>query len=429
MRIDFSKLIPIFAFCMALFLPIHTGLSNLFLILIFVASFFTYVIQKKFIKRNPKALVFTLLPIFLLYAVGLLYSDPPFFGTKTLGQTVSFVLCPLTLLFLPIEILKRSKAALLKGIIIGSLVSVSFLLINNFLNYYATRPFPSIDDEFLGFYYTYHKFTQPFIEFASYLGAYVVLSIFLLYRSLFLNKKWRWLSGLGIFILSIGIVYINARVVILLYIIVTVGAIVYASYLFLHSKKILHFIILMLFSIGISISAFQILSGSFIGTRMNEELQWELSDQKNSGYNKELIADSRIPRWKSALQLIVEKPFFGYGTYMEKTVLAKQYEKNGLWSSLKNRYDAHNMYLSFSISFGLVGLFFYLIFLISNFWLAIKGRYLVYFFFLFMVATLSIFESYLLNNAGITFTALFLTIFLYVALFDLGGIFSSNGSK
>ncbi|HZW78774.1 MAG TPA: O-antigen ligase family protein [Flavobacteriaceae bacterium] len=422
MKVNFLKLIPYAAFLMAFFLPLHTGASNLFLILVFVTSFFAFIFNKCFVKRSLKNLIFTLFPFFILYSIGIFYSDPPFYGTKILGQTIAFFLCPLLLLFLPENTLEKTRKSLMKGIVTGAVLSVTLLLINAILNYYATRPFPSLDGEFLGFYYTYHKFTEPFIEFAAYLGAYVVMAIAVLFYRVFKKKKLDFASFCSLMMLSIGVVFINARIIILLFLILVVTALAIGFIRLLRQKKYLSLSVLLITVIVMTAGTYKALSESFIETRLNEELQWELSNQKDTGYNREMIGDSRIPRWHAAMRVISKQPVFGHGTYMEKKVLANQYEKDKLWSSLKNRYDAHNMYLSFGIEYGIIGVLLYLFFLISNFYYAVKNKDLLFFFFVTMVATISIFESYLLNNAGITYVALFMTVFLYSNLFKCNSI-------
>src|SRR5690554_3656366 len=158
MKLNFAHLVAFFAMAMAFFLPLHIGLSNLFLILFFVGSGYFLFIKKEHVKRKPSLLIYTLLPFFLLYVIGVFYSEPPFIGTKVMGRTIAFLLCPLLLLFYPKSVLQRVKSGLFKGIVAGSIISVGYLLINNFLNYFATRPFLKFDDEILCYYYTYHYF-------------------------------------------------------------------------------------------------------------------------------------------------------------------------------------------------------------------------------------------------------------------------------
>lgn len=418
MKIDISKSIPVFAFLMAFFLPLHIGLSNLFLILIFVASFVLFVFQKSFVMRSPKTLVYTTLPFFILYILGLFYSEPAFMGTKVLGQSVAFLLCPVLLLFLPWPILNKMKSALKLGIVVGSVISITLLLANTLLNYYATRPFPSIDDELFSFYYTYYKFTEPFVEFAAYLGAYVVLAMAILIDEWFKKEKFKFWIGFSLLILSIGIVFINARITIFLYMVLIVIAVLRAAVQWYGQKKYLSVGLMASGSLMVGVFVFQLLSNSFVATRFTDELKWELSEQIGSGYNEKFVAESRISRWKVALDLIVEKPLFGHGTYSEKQALAEQYEKHQMWASLANRYDAHNMYLSFGIEYGIVGVALFLFFIIKNAIVAIRNKDAIFAFFVFMIATISVFESYFLNNAGITYVALFVAVFFYENLFQ-----------
>src|SRR5690554_109278 len=291
MKIDIGKSIPVFAFLMAFFLPLHIGLSNLFLILVFVASFVLFVFQKSFVKRSLKTLLFTTLPFFILYILGLFYSEPAFMGTKVLGQSVAFLLCPVLLLFLPWPILNKMKSALKLGIVLGSVISITLLLANTLLNYYATRPFPSIDDELFGFYYTYHKFTEPFVEFAAYLGTYVVLAIAILIDEWFKKGKFKFWIGFSLLILSIGIVFINARITIFLYMVLIVIAILRVTLQWYGQKKYRSVGLMAVGSLMVGILVFQLLSNSFVATRLTDELQWDLSEQVGSGYNEKFVAE------------------------------------------------------------------------------------------------------------------------------------------
>ena len=155
------------------------------------------------------------------------------------------------------------------------------------------------------------------------------------------------------------------------------------------------------------------LSDTFIVNRMTNELSWELTEQIGTTYNDKIVADSRIARWDAAFDAISEKPLFGYGTHSEKDVLAHFYKLNGLDSAYHNRYDAHNIYLSYLLEYGIFGLLIFLLWLISNLFLAIKSRNFIYFLLFFMVGVVGCFESYLKNNAAITFVAFFGSVLLF----------------
>lgn len=400
---------------MAFFLPLHIGLSNLFLILFFVGSGYFLFIRKQWVRRPPKILIYSLLPIFLLYCLGLFYSDPPFFGLLILGRNIAFVLCPLLLFFYSKPNLKKISEKLGLGITVGSLISISILLLNNYLNYFATRPLFTFDDEIFSYSYTYYSFTELLKIHPTYLGAYVIFAIAFLVRHFFTSSlNHRWISFVGVLILSLGVLFLNSRIIILLYILLIASTLIYYGIRYFKEKKYLSVIVLLSVIIFIGALVFQVLSGTFIASRFNKELDWELSEQVGTSYNNKLNADSRVARWKLAVEAFAQKPVLGYGTYMEKEVLAEYYLENNLLTSYNSKYDSHNIYLSFMIDYGIIGLLLLLFFLGTNIFLAIRTENLLYFFLFFMVCAIGCFESYLKNNAAITFVAFFASTFLFL---------------
>ena len=404
------------AFLMAFFLPLSIKISNVFLILFFVsASGVIFLNKSKPQAINYKLLSYTLLPLFILFIIGLLYSDPVFVGFGKIGKSISFFLCPVILLFHDKDSLQTIKKELFRGIIVGCVLAFLLLLSMNFFNYYATRPFLLIDDEILNYYYTYYSFTEPFAIHPTYLGTYALLAIaILLAHFKKFSKSRRALVLAGITILSIGILFLNSRVVFLLYaVLIGSTVLVVLKQWYLEKKFFLFFILISLIGAG-GLFSYHLLSETFIVTRMTKELSWELSDQKNSNYNLNIKADSRIARWKSAVQVIKEKPLFGYGTKMEKTVLNRQFIEDGLLLSAKNRYDSHNMYLSVSLEYGSIGLLLFLGYLMVNLYYSFLKRHTLAIFFFVIVMVVCFFENYLALNAGITFVALFGSVLSYL---------------
>ncbi len=400
---------------MAFFLPLEIGLSNLFLILFFTISGYFLIIKKQFIVRRTLILIFSLLPVFLLYTIGLLYSSPPFEGINIIGRNIAFLLCPLILFFYSNEVLSRVKNSLYHGIVYGSVLSTLILLTNNFLNYFATRPFPRFDDEIFNYYYTYYSFTDLLEMHPTYLGVYLIFAISILLKNIFSNKSYRSLKVMALLLLSLGIVFINSRIIFLLYVLVIVSALFYTGFYYYIRNKYWTLSLVVIFTIIGVFSTIKILSDTFIISRLTSELKWELTDQIDSSYSykKGLVADSRIPRWQSAIDAIAQKPVFGYGTHSEKDILAIYYKKNGLEVSLKNRYDAHNIYLSFMLEYGILGLCILLFYLFSNLYLSIKARNVHFFLLFLMICIVGCFESYLKNNAAITFVAFFSSVLLF----------------
>lgn len=419
MKIAFNQIIPILIFLMAFFLPLHMGASNLFLILFFVSSAYLFLIKKEYVLRSPKVLIYTLLPIFILYVLGTFYSSPAFVGVKIIGRNISFLLCPILILFHSQNMWSRIKTAMFKGIVVGSVLAVIILLVNNLLNYFATRPFPKFDDEILDYYYTYYNFTDFLDQHPSYFGVFVIFSMAILIIRLFKTSgKYTGFTGFALLVLSMGVLFLNSRIVFLFYMLLLLGTVICMGIRLYRRKK--YMLLSLLLGVFISTTAIGVylLSDTFIASRFTSELEWELSDQVDTTYNNKITADSRIARWDSALEVIGEKLFFGHGSYTEKDILAESYKKNGMMVSYTNRYDAHNLYLSFMVEFGIFGLVVLLFFLFSNIYFSLKYKDPAYFLLFFIICVISCFESYLKNNAAITFVVLFGGVFLYVNYFS-----------
>ncbi len=130
----------------------------------------------------------------------------------------------------------------------------------------------------------------------------------------------------------------------------------------------------------------------------------------------EQIKEGGEPRsilWKSALQLIKEKPMLGYHIAGAKQLLIEKTEENGYINAKREGFNAHNQFLEWLLEFGILGM---LLLSVAIFFL-IRGikkeeRYiaisvLCFFGFAFL------FESMLMRIAGI---ATFAFVLYYLAL-------------
>tara|TARA_B110000046_G_scaffold111743_1_gene118944 strand:+ start:10659 stop:11927 length:1269 start_codon:yes stop_codon:yes gene_type:complete len=402
-----------FPFLFSFFLPLFIKLSNLFIILFIVFSAYHFLFSKEKIKRNNIVFIYSTVPLFLIFIFGLLITNEPSEGIKGLERIITFILCPLSLFFLKDDDLILIKKQLFNGLVIGSTISILILLVNNFNNYFSNRALLDIDIDIFNYYYTYYNFTDLLNLHPTYLGFYIVFSIFILINKMFIKTNGKFFIFILLMILSFGILFINSRIILLAYVLILVSTLIRVFYV-LYKRK--YYILVISLFILSSISPFFIYKGfsqTFIFYRFTHELAWETSEQINTMYNSKNSGDSRIARWNSALKVIKRKPFIGYGTNTEKDVLANQYKMDGLEKSHTFRYDAHNLYLSYTIEYGIIGLLVLLFYLFSNIFLAIKSRNLEYFVFFSVIGVICVFESYLKNNAGITFVAFFSAILYF----------------
>lgn len=127
---------------------------------------------------------------------------------------------------------------------------------------------------------------------------------------------------------------------------------------------------------------------------------------KSSGGDIKNI-DERTREWYTAIQLIKEKPLFGYGhNYQE--MLIRQYRENGFGHEAENRFNAHNQYLETQLQFGLPGIVILLWILFGPVLLRIKSPHLfLYKVFLVLITVNFMFESMLVRQWGIMFFLIF----------------------
>ena len=137
-------------------------------------------------------------------------------------------------------------------------------------------------------------------------------------------------------------------------------------------------------------------------------LRYQLHETQNPNGHSLL---ERLEFWSTAWKIIREQPIFGVGTGDVRISFEAMYERNHSLLQEDNRWRAHNTYLTTWVTFGVVGLLFFLAFLgqYSLFqWRNDQWIGLVY-----MGIFLSTFliEDTLETQTGVTFFAFFYAIF------------------
>ena len=116
--------------------------------------------------------------------------------------------------------------------------------------------------------------------------------------------------------------------------------------------------------------------------------------------------------WKTAINIIKNNPLIGVGTGDVQDEFNKQFNNNKSLLDQKYRLRSHNQLLSYSVSFGLIGL---IMFVFCLFYPLISTKiYKNYIYSVFFcIVVLSMFsEDTLEVQAGINFFAFFNTLFL-----------------
>lgn len=405
-------------FFFAFFLPLHTGISNAFLILslVLAVGFFYQNSDARTSVNKKKFLIYSVLPFFLLHIMGLFYTCYPEDSYRYLEKTISYLLVPIIFMFFCREQLMKLSAVLLKGLLYGSVISVMILVTFNLSNYFLHQDTFSIGKDIFDYYHTHQYFTKPLKQHPTYLGVYYLTSV------IFLNEiiLKTWIKITLVAILFIGFLFLNSRIIFFGVLLSAILFILRSGYRLFQKKK---YNLLLIYSLCLGIFLFTTLnyiSGTYIGYRIKNIYKFEISIENEEKFNSKSNANPRMARWISALKLVKERPLFGYGVADEYPSLKRQFEKDKMFVAAKMEYNAHNQFIGYAIKFGIVGVFFLCFFFLINTKLAFAVKDYRYAILILTVFCVCMVENFFDRNFGITFSAVFFTLFSYIGLHNHG---------
>lgn len=399
-------------FCFAL--PLSTKFANMALF-----AFIISIVYYKFKARENKLRLGITLKqllfqttgfLILLLTIGLLFTEDRVGALKFYGRYSSYLLVPVFLSLVDVEMFPKIKRSGFRGLIIGATISGIYLLCFNFYKYFNFKGRVVVESDLFGYNFTYHEFTTPINMHPTFLGLYLVLSFVGLceFRNLFKNYL-RVIIGA---LLIITLVFLNSRVPFIAFLVYLV---MYFCRLLLgdisYKVKIKRFLLIFGGSITVVMLLLVTLKNTYFYQRFSNHIIWELSINKGTSYDGVNANDSRLSRWVSITKKGFEKPIFGYGSGSDDKIAIIAYEEERLEYALQNRYGPHNQFLSIFIDFGLFGLFICLYYFGYNIYMARKQYDFIGLFFFLITSFACIFDSLLYLNAGVIFFAFFGNMF------------------
>ena len=142
---------------------------------------------------------------------------------------------------------------------------------------------------------------------------------------------------------------------------------------------------------------------------------WEFDDYLKGGDAGGHSVTQRLEFWKTAMGIIKENPIIGVGTGDVKSAFLSQYDKMNSPLEKKFRLRAHNQYLTFAVTFGIMGFMWFLFSLFYPLRQLVEAKMFDYFYIaFFVIALLSMFsEDTLETQAGVSFFAFFNCLLLF----------------
>lgn len=357
-------------------------------------------LKKKNLRRITDRKVWIPASVFILNLAAVFYSQDKNVAFNELFRQLPILVFPLLFAMISLDVYKYRKQLLVFFSIVCSLTILYLFLVSfrTIINY----GFPAralLSPAFIN-----HNFSYPIGIHATYFSIYTALCLTsCLYFIMRPNTRiWRFIYGANLLILSAGLVELSSRAVLIgVCIIITIF-----PFFVLERKKRVKF----------SLAAFALLVLALFGTlkidalrnRFIKDLGMDLSEPLTGN----VLSESRITRWKSAIPLIKKSPFVGYGTGSEKELLKEKYFENKLYRAYIFSLDAHNQYLSFLIKTGIVGLVVFLFVLGYGFKAAMAQRDIIFIAFMVLVTIVSVSENILDVNKGIFFYSFFFSLFL-----------------
>lgn len=396
-----DKLTKYLFFGFSFFLSIKTSIGNFFIILI-ITSFLIEFITTKKKSVNLKIIGYSFVPIFLFSTLSLLWSTNVTNGLDLSAKHLTLFLVPIAFSLTPLKnnetYLKYSYYGLLIGALTLSLllfIKLGFRLIN-LENFNINRIFSS--------HQTSHKYTLPILKtHPSYLGFYALLSLaVLIFNKIKINF---YAKSIFIIILIVNIIFLNARILFFLMSLLLLIKIVLISSL--RIKLVLVSSLVLIF-----IASLFLLRNTYIYKKLIKGSFWEITHNVGtSNTTDKYPSDSRLVRWKAAIEGTKNNRLIGSGLGTEIDVLLPMYKKNKLIVSHYRKFNTHNQYLYYFVVIGFVGVLLFLILLGNNIILSINNKDVMMFYFFISLFMISLVENIVYRNAGFTFLSVYLSLY------------------
>lgn len=143
------------------------------------------------------------------------------------------------------------------------------------------------------------------------------------------------------------------------------------------------------------------------------QIVWETDAYRKGGNPSGHSVTQRLEYYKMAFQIIRENFWFGHGTGGYYIAYQEKYDENNFFQNQKYRQRSHNMFLSYWIDFGLIGLIYIGFALVSPVFLERKTGSFLLIVFLLIVFISFLNEDTLNNHDAISFFSFFYPLYLY----------------
>lgn len=350
--------------------------------------------QKDFLKivKNNKSTWFLLL-YFLLAVLTLIYSEDLKATGDKIGKLVAFVLIPLMFLLVnpTRKLLNRAKRVFVFAMIVFCVFSLLKLGYNYIVNYEISHWYNFVQDSM------YHKYMP---EDAMYINTAFVLLLFGNFKN---NIK---LIGSILFLIILFL--FSVRLGLFIYVLIA------TIYFIINIKSLLNWKTFGIAGITLIVAFLLIGQSRYASDKFYDTLEkvgFNTGDRVSeigAEYHK---IGLREQLWSSSIELIKQKPVFGYGAGVEKKPLAALNQEKGY--DIPSNYHSHNQFLSLLVQFGVFGIIWLLIVFSFLFRETIKTKSITNILVVVVMLVSMITESYLDLQQGVFYFCVFTSLLVW----------------
>jgi O-antigen ligase len=382
-----------------LFFLVALPFDRLYSTLILISFIFHSVIYFD-IKRIGRVNKTTLVPqlVFFVTFISAIYSPSTSKSLAVISNQMAILLFPVLLALTTLDLAKY-RSWLMEGLTMTCTLIVVYLYFDavHAIFYYRLSL-----RELLSLAFVNQNFSEPLDMHPTYLSMLIVLSI-VYSLSKILQKTSKTIYYLSsCLILFVGLIQLGSKSAFLSLLIIIIFGF---PWFLIKQKNRIIFLFTSLFISGLLITGMMSLQA--FRNRYIITLQNDLAGSKGV-----VNMNGRFDRWRVAVDLIKRSPILGTGSGSEIPLLKESYFNKKMYGPYLFSLNAHNQYLSFLITSGIVGLLIYLGTLGWGLQHSIKNKDVLLFSFIILTIIVSFSEDLLDVNKGIFFYAFFYSFFI-----------------
>jgi len=382
--------------CSVATIPLHNNVNSWALVFFCSVGFLYAVREPAHFRLSPLVAVSS---VFFIWLTLTAFWDRYGFDIKYLEGYAAFLFLPFILSIIP-KLPERAVRLLCIAFAVATSVITVICLVKSAMDYRSAGDYRV---------FFYHYLAGQMELNAIFLSSYCMQSIVWLLYFWFIHpqrpaKPGRLFIVLWCVYLLLLVLLLSSKLIITLTIVSAVFLLLYIGY---KNKQLVKSVIALLVVVGaagISISKLHYVNWRFSVTELRE-YRGEIDNQNGLAI--------RILMWRSALELIKERPVGGYGVKGADRALIEKFKEKKFELGVNEKYHAHNQYLQTTVVAGIVGFGLFTAFLVMIAVRAFRYKNLLLCVILLHFLVQSLVESTFEVQQELVFFIFFMLLFYY----------------